>query len=188
MRSEALPFFDDRVERRGNRAADRHRRARGDRSGARHLVVTVAMRDLDDLGRDAEVVGHEAAIDRAVPLPARMHADRQQKLSGPGKGDGGTLARLAPGDLEEARDAQAAPFAPRLRRRPARRETRNIGAGERLAEHGCEIAAVISGSDCSLVGHARGCDEVAAADLDAIDAGGARRLVDLTQVRLRRRV
>src|SRR5215472_7999439 len=78
-------------------------RARGDRSGARHLVVTVAMRDLNDLGRDAEVVGHEAAIDRAVPLPARLHADRQQDLAGPGKGDGSALARLAPGDLEETR-------------------------------------------------------------------------------------
>ena len=88
MRSKALPFFDDRVERPGNRAADRHRRARGDRSGTRHLVVTVAMRDLNDPGRDAEVVGHKAAIDRAVPLPARLHADRQQKLAGPGKGDG----------------------------------------------------------------------------------------------------
>jgi hypothetical protein len=43
-----------------------------------------------------------------------MHADRQQKLAGPGKGDGSALARLAPGDLEEARDAEAAPFARRL--------------------------------------------------------------------------
>jgi hypothetical protein len=130
--------------------------ARNDCSGARHLVVTVAMRDLNDLGRDAEVIGHEAAIDRAVPLPARLHADRQQKLAGAGKGDGGPLARLAPGNLEEARDAEAAPFARRFRRRPTRRETRDIGAGERLVEDGREIAAVISGSDRSLVGHARG--------------------------------
>ena len=36
MRSEALSFFDDRVERPGNRAADRHRRARGD--GCRRCV------------------------------------------------------------------------------------------------------------------------------------------------------
>ena len=59
MRSKALPIFDHGVERRGDRAADRHRRAGGDCSGARHLVVTVAMRDLNDLGRDAEVIGHE---------------------------------------------------------------------------------------------------------------------------------
>src|SRR3984893_14211183 len=178
MRSKALSFSDHRVERPGDRAADRHRRARGDRGGARHLVVTVAMRALYDLGRDAEVVGHEAAIDRAVPLPARLHADRQQELAGAGKGDGSALARLAPGDLEEARAAEAAPFARRLRCCPARRETLDIGAGERLVEHGREIAAVISGSDYSLIGHARGCDEVAATDVDAIDAGDARRLID----------
>ena len=41
----------------------------------------------------AEVVGHKAAIDRAVPLPARLHADRRQKLAGPGKGDSSALAR-----------------------------------------------------------------------------------------------
>ena len=82
------------------------------------------------------------------------------------------------GDLEEARDAEAAPFARRLRCCPARRETRDIGARERLVEHGREIAAVISGSDRSLVGDARGWDEVAAADRDAIDAGDARKLVD----------
>ena len=43
------------------------------------------MRDLNDLGRDAEVIGHEAAIDRAVPLPLACTPIASRSLPEPGR-------------------------------------------------------------------------------------------------------
>src|SRR5262249_23776621 len=146
-------------------------------AGARHLVVAVAMDDLDRLGGNAEPLGDETAIDGAMALSARVNPDRQQQLARTGEPDRGALPRLAAGDLQKARDAKAALLPGRFRRRLARGETGNVSAGERVVEHGGEIAAVIGRADRGLVRHAPRRDQVAAAQFEAINTDDPRRLV-----------
>src|SRR5205085_6149297 len=105
---DAPSLFDDGIDYRDDSAADRHRRARRHRAEARHAIVAVALRDLDRLGRDAEPLGRQPAIQRAVPLPARLHTNRQQQFALPWKSDPCAFAGLAAGVLEKTRDAQAA--------------------------------------------------------------------------------
>ena len=111
LRRDAPALLDHRVDRRDERAADRHRRARGDRAGARDPVVAVALLEIDLIDRDAEPFGGEPAVERAVALAARLHADREQQLAFAGKCERRALAGLAAGDFEKARDAETAPLA-----------------------------------------------------------------------------
>ena len=120
MRGDLAALLDDRIDRRDERAADRHRRARRDRAGARHAVVAVALLEIDLFDRDAEPLGGEPAIERAMALAARLHPDREQQFALAGKRERRALAGLAAGDFEKARDAEPAPLAGALGRpRPA---------------------------------------------------------------------
>src|SRR5439155_15124570 len=126
MRGSSAALFDDRLDCPDDRAADRHRRARGDRAEARYAVVAVAVLDLDRLDRNAEPLGREPAIQRAVPLPACLHHDRQQQFALAREGDSGALARLAAGDFEEAPNTEAAAPAAALGLPRARLETGDV--------------------------------------------------------------
>src|ERR1700731_1455141 len=82
--------------------------------------------------------------------------------------------------LEQAGDAQAQPLAALLRLALALGETGEIRERQRLVEHGGKIAAVIGRADRCLERDLLRRNEVAPADLVAVDAGEARRLVDET--------
>ena len=53
-----------------------------------------------------------------------------------------------------------------------------VGKRDRLVEDRLELAGVVGRADRGLVRHGRGPDQVAPAQLDRIDAGDARGLVD----------
>src|SRR5579862_4927067 len=123
-----------------------------------------------------------------MPLPARLHADRQQQFALARKSNRRALAGLAAGDFEKARNAEPAPLAGLLGLLGARREMRDIGAFQRALEQRRKIAAVVDRADRRPIGHAIERDQVAAAQFGPLDAAEPRRLVDQafkTVIRLR---
>ena len=89
----------------------------------------------------------------------------------------GESGRRDAGGFDEARDADAAQTPGRFRRRPASRETVMPRACERAFQDSREVAAIVGRSDRRGVGHRIAGDQVAAADLDRIEAGGGGRAV-----------
>ena len=94
------------------------------------------------------------------------------------KGDLGRLGGRPAGMLEERGDADAAPPAGPLGAPAALAKAGIVGLSQGLIENGREGAAVEGGADRGAIGHHRGCDHVAPAQLDGVDAGDARRLLD----------
>jgi hypothetical protein len=115
-------------------------------------------------GRDAlpHLVDGREHLDHAVGQHAHRHALGQVVAAGP---------------LEEGGDAQAAQPALLLALGAARLEAVPVGLRQRLVHHVLEAADVVGLAHRVLVGHLLGPDEVAPAQLHAVDARLARGLV-----------
>ena len=180
LRREIETLFHHLARRRGERGAVRSRRARADRAAAGERRPGRVARAQDDVaGVDAEDLRHDLGIHRFMPLPRRAGEHVERGVARIAELD----RRLLLGDgpaargLDEHRAADAAqspPFqgslAPLLERAP-------FGLKERLLELAGRVAAVV-GRGRGLVGERRLRNQVAPTQLDAVDAGLARRLVD----------
>ena len=168
---DALAFLDHLVGSNGNRAADIHRRARGDGAEPRHVARRVAGGDRHRLGRDAEPArGHFAKHSR-VPLPAAAGADADGHLVAAWKSDVRGLFGERAGDLQIATDADAAQPALLLRRFLARGKAGITAKLERAFERAGKVAAVVGVAESGGVGNLVGLDQIAPAQFGGVDAG-----------------
>src|SRR3974390_2176811 len=134
------------------------------------------MRDL--VRRNAEPFRDDLRKHRSVSLAGVLYAQAEQNRAVSRKGQHRALERRSAGMFKQAADAEAAIFAALLRFAAALLEPVIVGERKRLVEDRLEIAAVVGGADCCLVWHGRLFDQIAPPQLDRVDAGDARRLVD----------
>ena len=129
-------------------------------------------------GRDAEPLGDDAREHRGVALSGRLHVERQHEGVAAREAQRRAFERRAAGMLEHAGDAEAAQLAALKRFLAPLLEAVDVGELERLVDDHREFAGVVGGADGGLVGDRSRRDQVLLAQLDAVDAGQARGLVD----------
>jgi hypothetical protein len=171
-------LLDDRIYCFRDRVSGGHRRTRADRSIARKFAGGIAVRMRDCLKRNAEALGDDLREHGGMALAGITDIERQQELAGFRKTQFGALGRRAAGMFEHAGDAEAAILAALFRVPAALLESLIVGEFQRLVEHRAEIAGIVSGADRGFIRHRGALDEVSPPQLDRIDAGDARGLVD----------
>jgi hypothetical protein len=169
LAGEALRLLDGALRGHLHRCAAGEQRAR---TGTAKAVGTVgvAVHDADLLERHAEHVDRQLREAGVDALPHRHGGHRQlDDAFGQHVHRHHLRQRVAAGPFEEGGDAAAAQAALRLRRHAARLEALPVGQRQALVEHLLELADVVGLPHRILVGHLRGADHVAAAQLGAVD-------------------
>ena len=176
-RGDLAALLQHLVDRIDDGVAHHHGGARGDRGEAIDLEPAVAVPVLHELGIDAEPLRHQPRKHRGMALAGRLHAEAEHQGAVARKAQGRAFGRRAAGMFEEAGNSEAAIFAALGRFPPPCAKSGNVAELQRLFEDRREIAAVVDGADRRLVRNCGAPDEVAAAQLDPVDAADARGLV-----------
>ncbi len=171
-------LFDQSLRGAEHRAAGHAHRARAVRAGALLDQRRVAEDHAHRSERHAEAFGHHLREARLVPLAVIVRADKHRHASVRLRAQFRVFERLAAGALDIAADSAAIEHAAPPRFGLPRGEAVPVGGGLRFRHHRREVAAVVVGAGRRLVGHRRGWDEIAPAQFERVDAGGARRRLD----------
>src|SRR5215470_609264 len=152
-------------------------RARAERAGAdQRRPVRVARAQRDGFRRDAENLADDVRKHRLMALARRARQRVELHMARGIEPDRGLLLAEAAGRLDEDGASDAGELAARFGYAAAALEAAPVRALQRLRQQPRRIAAVVSRAGRGLIGKGVLGQEVAAAQLDPVDAGDAARL------------
>ena len=181
LRGEVAPLLHDLARGEHERAAVRHQRARTNGAVAlqrRTIRVRIAQRD--GFWIDAELTSDDFGKHRLVPLTGGAGNRVDDGIAGVAELDEGLFlrARTAARRLDEDAARCSAQLAARLRLGLARAKAREVGIFQYVFQQSRRVAAVIGRPCRGLEREGLARNEIAPAQIDAINPGLQRRLVD----------